>query len=64
MTERGSREEIFLTAKQVAKRYGMSRTWAYHCPELQSIRRKIGKENYPLGAQRHCGIASAYEEEA
>jgi predicted DNA-binding transcriptional regulator AlpA len=41
--EGNEREEVFLTAAQVAKRYGMSRTWAYHCPELQSIRRKIGK---------------------
>jgi predicted DNA-binding transcriptional regulator AlpA len=36
-------KEVFLTAKQVAERYGMSKQWPYHCPELQAIRRKIGR---------------------
>ena len=36
-------DPVFLNAKQVAQRYGMSVQWCYHCPEMQAIRRRIGK---------------------
>ena len=34
---------IFLTAKQVAARYGVSRYWAYHDPNLSRLKYKFGK---------------------
>ncbi len=45
MTEKGSGQgsEVFLTAKQVADRYGMCRTWPYHSEDLKPLRRRIGK---------------------
>lgn len=45
MSEQGSGGKKFLTAKEVAARYGMSLFWVYHCPEMQEIRRKIGKRH-------------------
>lgn len=35
--------EVFLSAKQVAARYGMTTHWVYSCPEMKAIRRTIGR---------------------
>ncbi len=45
--KRGTKD--MLTPQQLADRYGLSVQWAYHCPELKAIRKKIGKYIfYPL----------------
>lgn len=43
--EQGSREgkPVFLSAAQVAARYGQKRKWVYGCKQLQDISIKIGK---------------------
>ena len=35
--------EVFLTAKDIAERYGVSKQWPYHSPEMMKLRIKIGK---------------------
>jgi len=34
---------VYLTAKQVSQRYGVSRQWAYHSPDIAHLRIKIGR---------------------
>ena len=36
-------DPVFLNAKQVAQRYGVSRQWAYHSPDIAHLRIKLGK---------------------
>lgn len=46
MADEQGREEkkpVYLNAKQVADRYGVSRQWPYHSPDIAHLRVKIGK---------------------
>lgn len=36
-------DPVYLNAKQVAQRYGVSRQWAYHSPDIAHLRVKLGK---------------------
>lgn len=36
-------EDTWLTAKDVARRYGMAIEWVYHCKDLRPYGRKMGK---------------------
>jgi hypothetical protein len=39
----------WLSAQQVADRYGLTRNWVYHCKELMEIAKKFGKYlKFPL----------------
>jgi predicted DNA-binding transcriptional regulator AlpA len=38
----GEGKPVFLNAKQVAERYGVSRQWPYHDASMQKLRIKIG----------------------
>lgn len=38
-----SEKPRYLSAKQVAERYGVSPQWPYRCKDLQKYRRKIGQ---------------------
>lgn len=39
----GGKRPVFLNAKQIAERYGVSRTWPYNSPDIAHLRIKIGK---------------------
>lgn len=39
-----STEDRYLTAKEVAKRYGLSVQWVYHCEALKPYRRYLGRK--------------------